>query len=68
MDINDQIEILRKAVFVLFLIQPSSCPKWVEGQGDCKNPECEFCKLQILADKINIEIEKLRIKRDMKQS
>lgn len=62
MDIVEQIEHLRKAAFVLWLIQPSSCLKWVDGQGDCKEPECEFCKLQFLIDGINAEIEKLRTK------
>ena len=40
-----------KELLVLYNIrisffQPENCPEWVEGVGDCKKPDCVFCKIE----------------------
>lgn len=30
----------------LSFFQPEKCPEWIEGVGDCKKPDCTFCKIE----------------------
>jgi hypothetical protein len=30
----------------LSFFQPENCPEWIEGKGDCKKPDCTFCKIE----------------------
>lgn len=55
-DLEDYIEILSRSVvdesllceviYLLSVKQPNNCPNWIDGFGDCGEPECTFCRIQ----------------------
>jgi hypothetical protein len=41
-----QVQVLDLFNVRLSFLQPENCPEWAEGVGDCKKPDCTFCKIE----------------------
>ena len=55
-----KIEQLQEVIYLLAKTQLDSCPRWVEGIGDCKLDKCEFCRVQKCIDYFESELAALK--------
>ena len=53
-DVSESL--LREAIYLLTVKQPDNCPNWIEGVGDCKQTECEFCRIQRCIDELESNV------------
>ena len=45
-------EHLKETIYLLRKNQPNNCSKWEEDIGDCKNTNCEFCRIENHIDEL----------------
>jgi hypothetical protein len=50
------LSLLRETIYLLSIKQPDNCPNWIEGEGDCNKPECEFCRIKICIDELECNV------------
>ncbi len=52
--------LLRETIHSLRVKQSNNCINWVEGIGDCRKPECDFCRIEksIMGYEAKIQLKK----------
>jgi hypothetical protein len=53
-DVSESL--LRETIYLLSIKQSNNCSNWIEGVGDCKKPECEFCRIQRCIDELESNV------------